>query len=92
MIAIPSSVMRRFLQTAMRRHPITPTHPDASVFFNFNRYSEALPDSERYGGFVNFDHKICGDQLLVYGDFFYQNVKTSYDLAPTATGDFSNSR
>src|SRR4030095_15439839 len=45
-------------------------------------------DSERYGGFVNFDHKICGDQLLVYGDFFYQNVKTSYDLAPTATGDF----
>jgi len=59
-----------------------------SVFFNFNRYSEALPDSERYGGFVNFDHKICGDQLLVYGDFFYQNVKTSYDLAPTATGPF----
>jgi iron complex outermembrane receptor protein len=62
--------------------------PRRSVFFNFNRYSEALPDSERYGGFVNFDHKICGDQLLVYGDFFYQNVKTSYDLAPTATGDF----
>jgi iron complex outermembrane recepter protein len=59
-----------------------------SAFFNFNRYSEALPDSERYGGFVNFDHKICGDQLLVYGDFFYQNVKTSYDLAPTATGAF----
>jgi iron complex outermembrane recepter protein len=59
-----------------------------SVFFNFNRYSEALPDTERYGGFVNFDHKICGDQLLVYGDFFYQNVKTSYDLAPTATGAF----
>src|SRR4030095_4189282 len=45
-------------------------------------------DSERYGGFVNFDHKICGDQLLVYSDFFYQNVKTSYDLAPTATGPF----
>ena len=50
--------------------------------------SEALPDSERYGGFVNSDHKICGDQLVLYGDFFYQNVKTSYDLAPTATGDF----
>ena len=62
--------------------------PRPSVFFNFNRFSEALPDSERYGGFVNFDHKICGDQLLVYGDFFYQNVKTSYDLAPTATGAF----
>jgi iron complex outermembrane recepter protein len=59
-----------------------------SVFFNFNAYSEALPDSDRWGGFVNFDHKICGDQLLVYGDFFYQDVKTSYDLAPSATGSF----
>ncbi|PYK98342.1 MAG: hypothetical protein DME32_14390, partial [Verrucomicrobia bacterium] len=59
-----------------------------SVFFNFNRYAEALPDSERYGGFVNFDHKICGDEVVVYGDFFYQDVKTSYDLAPTATGNF----
>src|SRR5262249_14522543 len=49
--------------------------PGRSVFFNFNRYSEALPDSERWGGFVNFDHKVCGDQLLVYGDFFYQDVK-----------------
>jgi iron complex outermembrane recepter protein len=62
--------------------------PRRSVFFNYNRYSEALPDSERWGGFVNFDHKICNDQLVVYGDFFYQNVKTSYDLAPTATGNF----
>ncbi len=62
--------------------------PGRSVFFNYNRYSEALPDSERWGGFINFDHKICGDQLLVYGDFFYQDVKTSYDLAPTATGNF----
>jgi outer membrane receptor protein involved in Fe transport len=59
-----------------------------SVLFNYNAFSEALPDSERYGGFVNFDHKVCGDQLVVYGDFFYQDVKTSYDLAPTATANF----
>ena len=59
-----------------------------SVFFNFNRFSEALPDSERWGGFINFDHKICGDQLLIYGDFFYQDVKTHYDIAPAATGPF----
>jgi outer membrane receptor protein involved in Fe transport len=59
-----------------------------SVTFNYNRYSEALPDSERYGGVVNFDHKIYGDQMLVYGDFFYQDVNTSYDLAPAATGAF----
>jgi len=58
------------------------------VSFNFNAYSEALPDSERWGGFVNFDHKICDDQLLVYGDFFYQDVKTNYELAPSATGNF----
>jgi iron complex outermembrane recepter protein len=62
--------------------------PFRAVHFNFNAYSEALPDSERWGGFVNFDHKICGDQLLVYGDFFYQDVKTGYDLAPSATGNF----
>ena len=72
----------------MRPHRITPIHPDGQSSSTSTLISEALPDSERYGGFVNFDHKICGDQLVLYGDFFYQNVKTSYDLAPTATGDF----
>jgi iron complex outermembrane recepter protein len=64
--------------------------PLPSVFFNFNAYAEALPDSERYGGFWNATHKICGDQLVLYADFFYQNVQTSYELAPTATGPFQN--
>jgi iron complex outermembrane recepter protein len=59
-----------------------------SVFFNYNRYSEALPDSERWGGFVNFDHKVCGDEIVFYGDFNYQDVKTHYELAPSATGNF----
>ena len=62
--------------------------PVRSVLFNYNAFSEALPDSERYGGFVNADHRICGDQLVVYGDFFYQDVKTGYDQAPQATGNF----
>jgi iron complex outermembrane recepter protein len=62
--------------------------PRPSVFFNFNAFSEALPDSERYGSYVNVDHKICGDQLVLYADMFYQNVKTHYDLAPTASGPF----
>ena len=62
--------------------------PRRSVFFNFNRLSEALPDSERYGGWVSADHKICGDQLVVYSDFFYQDVKTRYVQAPSATGNF----
>jgi iron complex outermembrane receptor protein len=59
-----------------------------AVGFNFNAYSEALPDSERYGAFVNATHKICGDQMVLYADMFYQNAKTHYDLAPTATSNF----
>ena len=59
-----------------------------AVRFNFNAFSEALPDSERYGAFVNATHKICGDQMVLYTDMFYQNVKTHYDLAPVATSDF----
>ncbi|MDB6147826.1 MAG: hypothetical protein JWO45_1490 [Spartobacteria bacterium] len=62
--------------------------PFAAVTFNYNAYSEALPDSERYGGFWNATHKICGDQVVLYADLFYQNVRTHYDLAPTATGFF----
>ncbi|HEY4285019.1 MAG TPA: TonB-dependent receptor plug domain-containing protein [Chthoniobacterales bacterium] len=58
------------------------------VTFNFNAFSEALPDSERYGGFWNASHKICGDQIVLYGDVFYQNVRTQYELAPTPTGFF----
>jgi iron complex outermembrane recepter protein len=49
--------------------------------FNFNEFASSFPESERYGGFANFDHKICGDQLMMYGDFFYQTVKTEYELA-----------
>jgi hypothetical protein len=34
------------------------------------------------------DHKIFGDQMILQGDFFYQNVKTHYELTPSATGFF----
>src|SRR5262249_10154239 len=44
--------------------------------FNFNAFSGSLPDSERYGGFVNAEHKIFGEQMRLYADLFYQNVKT----------------
>jgi len=59
-----------------------------SSVFDPNRFSQAVPDSERYGGFVNATDKICADQLVAYGDFFYQTVKTRYELAPSATGPF----
>src|SRR5204863_2683232 len=56
--------------------------------FNFNKFSLSFPSSERYGGYVHFDHKVFGDQMDVYGDFMYQNVKTHNELAPPATGSF----
>ena len=44
--------------------------------------------SERYGGYIAMDHKIFGDQLVVYADGMYQNVKTHNELAAPATGNF----
>lgn len=62
--------------------------PFRSSTFDPNLFSQAVPDSERYGGFVNTTHKICDDQLVAYADFFDQKVKTRYELAPSATGPF----
>ena len=56
--------------------------------FNFNEFSLSFPESERYGGYVAFDHKFLGDALVVYGDAMFQNVKTHNELAPPATGSF----
>src|SRR3984893_3826061 len=56
--------------------------------FNFNEFSLSFPSSERYGGYVSFDHKVYGDQMVIYGDTFYQNVRTHNELAPPATGSF----
>jgi outer membrane receptor protein involved in Fe transport len=58
--------------------------------YNYNQVAGALPDSERYGGYVNFNHKVFGDQLVIYGDLMYQNVKTHNELAPGATSDFQS--
>ncbi len=56
--------------------------------FNFNEFSLSFPDTERYGAYVSMDHKIFGDQLVIYGDALYQNVQTHNELAPPATGNF----
>ncbi len=61
--------------------------PGTSLF-NFNQFALALPSSERYGGFVNAEHKWFGEQVVIYGDMFYENVKTHNELAPIATGAF----
>jgi iron complex outermembrane recepter protein len=56
--------------------------------FNFGLVQGLFPESERWGGYTAFEHKICGDQLVFYGDFMYQDVKTHGELAPPATGAF----
>jgi len=66
---------------ALRRRP-------PSSLYNFNLDAQAVPDSQRYGGFLTAEHKIFGEQLIGYGDFFYQNVDTRYVLAPIPTDIF----
>ena len=48
--------------------------PARSSLFNFNQFSSSYPQLENYGGFVAFDHKWFGDQLVIYGDLYYQNA------------------
>jgi iron complex outermembrane recepter protein len=56
--------------------------------FNFNLTALSLPSTERYGGYLSADHKIFGDQLVLYADGYYENVKTHNEAAPPATGSF----
>src|SRR5437868_3775804 len=56
--------------------------------FNFNLFSLSFPESERWGAYVSGDHKFFGDQMVLYADGYYQNVKTHNELAPPATGSF----
>ncbi len=62
--------------------------PFRKADFNVLAFTTALPDSERYGGFLNAGHKLFDDQMVLYADALYQNVRTRYELAPTATGAF----
>ena len=56
--------------------------------FNFNATASSFPEQERWGGYAAFSDKICGDQLQIYGDFFFVDAKTHDEAAPNATGDF----
>jgi iron complex outermembrane receptor protein len=56
--------------------------------FNFNQFSLSLPESERYGAYLSAERKVFGDQMVVYADGFYQNVKTHNELAAPASGSF----
>jgi iron complex outermembrane receptor protein len=56
--------------------------------FNFNMTASSFPSSERYGGYLAAEHKIFGDQMVLYADGYYENVKTHNEAAPPATGNF----
>ena len=56
--------------------------------FNFNLFSSSYPVQERWGGYAAFNDKICGDELQIFGDFYYADVKQHDELAPIATGSF----
>ncbi|PYL62902.1 MAG: hypothetical protein DMF25_11375, partial [Verrucomicrobia bacterium] len=56
--------------------------------FNFNAFSSSFPEQERWGGYAAFEEKICDDQLRIYGDFYYADVKQHDELAPNATNSF----
>jgi len=56
--------------------------------FNFNLFASSFPESERYGMYLAADHKVFGDQMVLYADGYYQNVKTHNEAAPPATGNF----
>jgi iron complex outermembrane receptor protein len=59
-----------------------------SSFFDYNKFSSSYPEIENYGGFFNFTHKIFGDQMVLFGDMFYENTSSHDELAPSATGSF----
>ena len=59
-----------------------------SSVFDFNKFSASFPEIENYGGFVNFSHKLFGDQMVLFGDLFYENTTSHDELAPSATGSF----
>ena len=54
--------------------------------FNFNAFSSSYPEQERWGGYVAFEQKVCDEQLRIFGDFYYADVKQHDELAPVGTG------
>jgi iron complex outermembrane recepter protein len=61
-------------------------NPD--VFFPINRYQGELPDTERYGAYLNAEHKIFEEQMVGYADLFFQRADIHNEQAPTNTNSF----
>ena len=60
-------------------------------YFNFNLTSQSFPEQERVGGFATYEYDVIADgSIQLYGDVYYQQTEIINELAPTATGNFSN--
>ncbi|HEX8078447.1 MAG TPA: TonB-dependent receptor, partial [Chthoniobacterales bacterium] len=62
--------------------------PGLISLFETNQYSMSFPQSERYGVYLTFEHKLQGDQLVAYADVFHQRVNTRLEPFPLFTGPF----
>ena len=59
-----------------------------SAHFPINHFAGELPDTERYGAFIMADHKIFGDQMVAYGDVFFERDDVRNDFGPAPTVSF----
>ncbi|MBA2742920.1 MAG: TonB-dependent receptor [Chthoniobacterales bacterium] len=59
-----------------------------SAHFPINHFAGELPDTERYGAFINADHKIFGDQMVAYADVFFVRADVRNDFGPIPTVSF----
>src|SRR5207248_13060 len=60
----------------------------AAAHFPINHFAGELPDTERYGAFINADHKIFGEQMVAYGDVFFERADVRNDFGPAPTVAF----
>ena len=56
-----------------------------SAHFPINHFTGELPDTERYGAFIMADHKIFGEQMVAYGDVFFERDDVRNDFGPAPT-------
>ena len=58
--------------------------------FNFKEFSGTFPEITRRGTFASWERQFFNPNMKTYGDAFFQQVDTSDELAPYATGNFAS--
>lgn len=62
---------------------------DPANAFNINPYQTEVPETERYGAYLNAEHKIFGEQLVAYGDILFQRADATVSDPPPPTFHFA---